>query len=196
VKNNSICAFILLFTFTLVAKFAFAESIALRSTKPQETVLDLMPYVDFALEWTSYSHSGEPLPKVKIEKHAFVQIYAYGDFVYAQAEFNNIKLPTVNAVYVVDSKTIYISDQINLNDAVTSATIVHEVVHYLQDINGYTESLGEYLVCTESEAYDVQMLWQKLKKVDEQSIPFVYQQSLLAATRCMGNKYNAFSSKN
>jgi hypothetical protein len=62
----------------------------------------------------------------------------------------------------------------------------------LQDINGYTQSLGEFLICTESEAYDVQMLWQKIKKIDEESIPFVYQQSLLAATRCMGNKYSSF----
>jgi hypothetical protein len=34
--------------------------------------------------------------------------------------------------------------------------------------------------------------WQKFKKIDEESIPLVYQQSLLAATRCMGNKFSAF----
>ena len=175
--------------------FSFAQSINLAATKPAPPTLDLMPYIEFALEWTSYKYNGEPLPKLKIERHAFVQIFAYGDLEYAQAEYKGIKLPTVNAIYLVDSKTIFISDQIDINDPKTQLTIIHEIVHYLQDINGYTQSLGEFLVCTESEAYDVQMLWQRINKIDEESIPLVYQQSLVAATRCMGNKYSAFSNR-
>jgi hypothetical protein len=178
--------------FILAPVLAFAETIKLQTATPAQPSLDLQPYIEFALEWTSYSYKGEALPVLKIEKHSLVQVYAYGDLEYAQAEYQGIKLPTVNAIYLVDKKTIYISDKIELNDPKTQLTIIHEVVHYLQDINGYTQSLGEFLVCTESEAYDVQMLWQKIKKIDEESIPFVYQQSLLAATRCMGNKYNSF----
>ena len=176
----------------LLPAMTFAQNIKLGAATPAQPIIDLMHYIEFALEWTSYKYNGEPLPKLKIEKHAFVQIYAYGDFEYAQAEYKGIKLPTVNAIYLVDSKTIFISDQIDINDPKTQLTIIHEIVHYLQDINGYTQSLGEFLVCTESEAYDVQMLWQRINKIDEESIPLVYQQSLVAATRCMGNKYSAF----
>jgi hypothetical protein len=178
--------------FVLAPTLVVAETIKLRSATSTQPILDLQPYIEFAMEWTSYSYNGEPLPELKIEKHGLVQVYAYGDLEYAQAEYQGIKLPTVNAIYLVDKKAIYISDQIDLNDPKTQLTIIHEVVHYLQDINGYTQSLGEFLICTESEAYDVQMLWQKIKKIDEESIPFVYQQSLLAATRCMGNKYSSF----
>lgn len=190
-KKNRLLFSVLVFL--LLPAVTFAQTIKLGATTPAQPTMDLMPYIEFALEWTSYSYNGEPLPKLKIEKHAFVQIFAYGDLEYAQAEYKGIKLPTVNAIYLVDSKTIFISDQIDLNDPKTQLTIIHEIVHYLQDINGYTKSLGEFLVCTESEAYEVQMLWQKLKQIDEESIPFVYQQSLLAATRCMGSKYSAFS---
>lgn len=166
----------------LVPRFAFAE----------QKNIDLKKYVDFALEWTSYKYNGEALPKVKIERHALVQIFAYGDFEYAQAESKGIVLPTVNAIYLVDNKTIYISDKLDMNDPKSEITLVHEIVHYLQDINGYTKSLGSHLSCTESEAYDVQMLWQHIRQVDVESIRFVYQQSLLAATKCMGSKSSVF----
>lgn len=154
--------------------------------------LDLKRYIDFALEWTSYKYNGEPLPEIKVIPHELVQIFAYGDFEYAQAEAKDIKLPTVNATYDIKRKTIYISDQLDMNDPKTEITLVHELVHYLQDINGYTQSLDGHLACTESEAYDVQMLWQKINNVDVESIQYVYQQSIISATKCMGSKSSAF----
>jgi len=156
--------------------------------------MDLKPYVDFALEWTSYSYHGEPLPKIKLERHQLVQIFAYGDYEYAQAESKGVELPTVYAIYLADEKTIYISDQLPLNDKKIDVTLAHEMVHYLQDINGYTRSLNGHTVCSESEAYDVQMLWQKIKNVDPESIQYVYQRSTLAAIECMGSKGSAFHS--
>lgn len=166
--------------------------LASTSSAKETTAVNLKPYLDFALEWTSYKYNGEALPKIKIERHELVQVFAYGDFEYAQAESKGIALATVNAVYLRDNKTIYISDKFDINDPKTQVTIVHEMVHYLQDITGYTESVAGHLACTESEAYDVQMLWQKINNIDVESIPFVYQQSLLAATRCMGSKSSAF----
>ena len=145
-KKNRLLFSVLVFL--LLPAATFAQSIKLGAATPAEPTMDLMPYIEFALEWTSHKYNGEPLPKLKIEKHAFVQIFAYGDLEYAQAEYKGIKLPTVNAIYVVDSKTIFISDQIDFNDPKTQLTIVHEMVHYLQDINGYTQSLGEFLVYT------------------------------------------------
>lgn len=153
---------------------------------------DLNRYIDFIVEWTSHKYNGEPLPKIKTIQHELVQIFAYGDFEYAQAEGKGIKLPNVNAIYDKDRKTIYISDRLDMNDPMTEVTFVHEMVHYLQDINGYTDSLNGRLACTESEAYDVQMVWQKIYNVDVESIQYTYQHSLIAAVRCMGSKTSAF----
>lgn len=69
--------------------------------------------------------------------------------------------------------------------------LIHELVHYIQDINGYTESLGEkYLVCTESEAYDIQILWQVINEVELDKIEGYQQDSLFSAMKCMGSPFS------
>lgn len=171
--------------FLFIPHFTFAA-------KSAKQTPDLMKYIDFILEWTSYKYNGEPLPEIKLTRHELVQIFAHGDFEYAQAEAKGIELPTVNATYDVKRKTIYISDRLDMSDPKTEITLVHELVHYLQDINGYTSSLDGHLECTESEAYDVQMLWQTIHQVDVESIKYVYHQSLISAMRCMGSKSSAF----
>lgn len=181
--------FLLLFAVLGIQVKALTPNESSAQTVPHS---DLIRYIDFILEWTSYEYNGEPLPKIEITRHELVQIFAHGDFEYAQAEFKGIELPTVNAVYDAKRKTMYISDRLDLSDPLTEVTLVHELVHYLQDINGYTASLDGHLACTESEAYDVQMLWQTFNQVDVENIPFVYQQSLVAAMRCMGSKSSAF----
>lgn len=155
--------------------------------------VNLLPFVEFAAEWTTYKYHGEPLPKVKKERDSMVQIMAYGDFAVGLAERKGQKLPSVNAVYSSEDNTLYYSDRFDGNDQLVGPAYAHEMVHFLQKINGYTETMKDYMVCTESEAYDVQMLWQKFNNVDVESIGFVYQQSMLAATWCMGNKGKAIS---
>jgi hypothetical protein len=177
--------------------FFGSSSVALAASQKDDLkhpTLDLIKYIDFIKEWTSYKYDGsQKLPKVEVTKHELVQIFAFGDFEYAQAESKNIQLPTVLSVYDADRKTIYISDQLDLTDPSSEVTLVHELVHYMQDINGYTKSLNGHIECTESEAYDVQMVWQKINNVDVDQIKFVYQRSVLAAIRCMGSKKSSFS---
>lgn len=163
------------------------------SAPASELQIDLKPYLDFAVEWTSYKYSGQPLPKIKVAQHELVQIFAYGDYEYAQFEAKGIKPATVNAIYLPEKKTIYVSDQVDLSQPENAPTLIHEMVHYLQDITGYTQSLQGHLSCTESEAYDVQMLWQKFNGVRVEEIPRIYSQGLLAATQCRGSKSSVFS---
>lgn len=171
-----------------------AAALAAPSSFAQTTPKDLKRYIDFAVEWTPYSYHDEALPKIQVEKHAIVQILAHGDLETAQAEAKGETLPSVNAIYVPEDKKIYVSDHVSLANPKIEVTLVHEIVHYLQDITGYTRSLNGHIACTESEAYDVQMLWQKINNVDVDDIPFVYQQALIASTKCMGNKASAISS--
>jgi hypothetical protein len=161
-------------------------------TYAQET--DLMKYIDFVQEWTLYKYNGEALPKIEVTPHNLVQIFAYGDYVYAQAEYKKQKLAKILSVYDKKRRTIYISDEISLDDPMRDVTLVHEFVHYMQDINGYTDSLNGHIECTESEAYDVQILWQVIYKIDEKSVPLANQLSLISAMKCMGTQ--SFKFKN
>ncbi len=185
---------ILLFSL-LSFNFASSEIISLSPTTSNSSLIDietnLLTYVNFATKWTSYLYLSEPLPKIKIERDGLVQIYAYGDYVVAQAERNQKSLPAVNAIYDRYNKTIYISDKVDLKNKSLEVTLVHEIVHYLQDINGYTDSLGDQnIACTESEAYDVQQLWQIEFNIDIELLPFVREQSLFSSMKCMGNQFN------
>jgi hypothetical protein len=185
----------LFFLIILVLNTAQADTILLPNsnvkinTNSTFTDVDFKKYIDFAVAWSNYSYAGQPLPTIKFEKASMVEIYAYGEHTVAQAEHNHKKLPKVLAIYDRNKKTIYISNEVKINDPVLEITLVHETVHYLQDINGYTESLGEHLICTESEAYDIQLLWQLEYNVDEKSIPFVQERSLYSAMKCMGNQF-------
>lgn len=173
----------------LSSVFSYSFEINLLSSKTDGEVRNLLEYVNFVTEWTSYEYSGEALPAVETISHTLVQIYAYGDFVYAQAEFKGEELPVVMAVYDVKDKTIYLSDRIKEGGASEEPSLVHEMVHYLQDINGYTESLDGHLICSESEAYEVQMLWQIINGVELEKVDLVNTQSLGAARKCMGHQF-------
>lgn len=154
--------------------------------------MNLQPYVDFAAEWTSYEQGDHELPEVKSIPHEWVQLYAYGDYAVAQAEFNGEVLHPVNAVYLPVEKTIFLSDRLDTSDVnQVGPALVHESVHFLQDIAGYTASLEGRLSCTESEAYDVQMLWQLEHGIQIENIQFIQERSLLEAMQCMGNQFQA-----
>lgn len=159
------------------------------SPKPMKT------YIDFILEWTSYKYNGEALPQIKVKRHNILQVYAYGEYVYAQAEAKGQKLDTALAFYDIKTKTIYVSDQIQNKSDRLEVSLVHELVHYLQDINGYTASLNGHIECTESEAYDVQMLWQIMNHIHEEEVQYVQERSLFSAMQCMGDMSKAFSMK-
>lgn len=187
---------VILIIFCFIFKYASAETIFLSPIKPKPNKLPILnpnefsKYIDFVLKWSSYTYAGEPLPEVQFEKPGLVQVYAYGEYAVAQAEFNQVELPKIIGIYDRYSKKILISDDVDINDRKLEVTLIHEFVHYLQDINGYTESLGEHVICTESEAYDIQMLWQIENDIDTKSIPFVQERSLFSAMKCMGNQFN------
>jgi hypothetical protein len=171
---------------------SLAFEISLKNRESNKVTEDktLIEMIEFIQEWSGYKHAGEPLPKAQFLKHELVQIYAYGEYEYAQAEFNKIQLDEVSAVYDLHSKTIHISENLKEKPSLVKMALVHELVHYMQDINGYTESLGEeHRVCTESEAYDIQILWQVINEVELDRVDDQHQLSLIAAMRCMGSPF-------
>jgi hypothetical protein len=45
-------------------------------------------------------------------------------------------------------------------------SLLHELVHFLQNINGRNETFADHPVCLEAEAYDLQEAWQTEQGVD------------------------------
>lgn len=174
-----------------------ANTINLRPINEQQQPLlpqfqeDFLKYIEFVVRWSSYTYVGEPLPKIQLERAGLLEIYFYGEQRVIEAEQNNRKLPEIIALYDRHKKTILVSDQTNLEDPALSITLVHEAVHYLQDINGYSVSLGdENIICSETEAYDIQALWQLEQKLNTETIPYVMERALLSSMQCMGSQFN------
>lgn len=153
----------------------------------EQTLREMISFIE---TWSGYSYDGQDLPEVRSLNDQWLQMYYYGDYEYAQAEFHGVELPLVNAYYEPKDQIIYISDRIALDSEEVLPTLVHELVHYMQDINGYTESVGEHLACTESEAYDIQMLWQIENNFRVDQVDAIREQSLFSAMNCMGNQFD------
>jgi hypothetical protein len=102
------------------------------------------------LSWTvnlsSYSHPGEP-PEILFKPHTFfVDIVCNGnEKCDAVAWYNN-------------QGTIFLDERLEGNkDAFTRSVVVHELVHYLQDISGdYPDMDCDLYAKREREAYSVQ----------------------------------------
>ena len=102
------------------------------------------------LSWTvslsSYNHPGEA-PEITFKPHAFfVDIVCQGnEKCDAVAWYNN-------------NGTIFLDDRLEGNtDAFTRSVVVHELVHYLQDISGkYPKMDCDLYAQREREAYSVQ----------------------------------------
>jgi hypothetical protein len=102
------------------------------------------------LSWTvnlsSYSHPGES-PEILFKPHTFfVDIACNG----------NKKCDAV--AWYDNNGTIFLDQRLHGNtDAFTRSVVVHELVHYLQDISGeYNEMDCELYAKREREAYSVQ----------------------------------------
>lgn len=90
-------------------------------------------YIDWLTANSDFEYNGEPLPTVEYRSQAMLQLMAYGDQRVAQAEYEGRELNIIEGVY--DDYVMYLPDDVETPEYV----IVHELVHYLQDINDVTD---------------------------------------------------------
>lgn len=131
---------------TLFATFALADA---------EPVLE--QYIDWIVENSRFEYNGEPLPEIEYVNQAMLQILMYGEQEVAQAELQGYNLPDVIALYDHVEDTIILSAGTDINDVNNHYMLVHELIHYMQDINGVTDPCPRML---EREAYELTDLWQ------------------------------------
>jgi hypothetical protein len=112
-------------------------------------------------------YNGEVLPEVTIVSSAKLQLLAYAPETLMKAEHEGRDLPVVSAFYDVETKEIFLADHNDIN----GAALLHEMVHYLQDVNGKTDMFANHEVCLEADAYDIQALWQHETQTDIETMP-------------------------
>lgn len=110
----------------------------------------------------NYVHSVSNLSGLDYRKEAAPKIYIIDDtFAFKKAicgrYITECGLDVPLALYVRTTQTIYV-DSSKVSDFPLDAILVHELVHYLQDINHYKASC----MAVESQAYEVQFKYMKV----------------------------------
>lgn len=138
-----VIAFILLLVF---AKPAYTETIE------EAKMLELINWI--IDESAIYEYNDEPLPKIVYATQEQLGAYFYGLDNYLE---NEDKLISIEGIFrSADEGTIFLLDDFDWESGSTMDVVVHELVHYLQYINGMTFSCS---VAGELDAYKFQTIW-------------------------------------
>jgi hypothetical protein len=164
---------ILLLSFLFISP-SFAESIIINDLNSQKTKEDVFVrslnekeqntfhnYINWITNNSYYKYENEPLPEIKEIPQDWMQIYAYGEETIIEYEKDGIDLPNIIALYDDKKNRIIIPHETNLFDYKNHHIIVHELVHFLQKINGhYKLPMNEHCPQRlETPAYELQLKW-------------------------------------
>jgi hypothetical protein len=123
--------------------------------------------IEFITEYSTLEYAGQALPDVIVVTENEIQLRYYSTEALVGAEQGGRVLGRVAAFFDREANTIFLADLRSID----GTGLLHELVHYLQDINGKDDMFADHLVCLEAEAYDIQALWQTLNEVDLASKP-------------------------
>lgn len=129
----------------------------------------LMPYIEWIAANSSLEYNGEPLPTVKTVDYRVLEIYAFGAEFVAQAEREGRELFEVHGLYHKDTKEIWFPDGVDPYE--DKPTLVHELVHWMQDISG---TLKDCAGANEREAYELHWQWVQETGYDAEEPNWLY----------------------
>jgi hypothetical protein len=118
--------------------------------------------IEFISEYSSLGYAGQALPEVTVVTENELQLRYHSPEALVRAKEEGRPASLVSAFYDRDANKIFLADM----NATESPALFHEVVHYLQDINGKDDLFANHMVCLEAEASDLQAFWQTQKKID------------------------------
>lgn len=118
-------------------------------------------YIQWIVNNSNLEYNNETLPGVRYVSADELLIIAYGSDSVQQAVDTGVELPNIIALYDHNHDTLIVRNTLDLDNWENHHIIVHELVHYLQDINGHYQ-LHEYRVCQqklEKLAYTLHIKW-------------------------------------
>lgn len=175
----------------LVVTLSLCLSLVATSAKADQ--IDLRDAVTFIEENSNYVYNDEPLPELILDTNqSFLQVLTYGPEAVAQAEMEGVDLLGLGEIVGVfdhEYNRIYIWDDIELSKFSLNSVLVHEMVHYMQWINGEYDEHGECLYALEPDAYKLQNLWIE-ETNDESRKPDLFTAVVMAASCQERNPYD------
>jgi hypothetical protein len=130
----------------ILAKPVYAESVE------EAKMLELINWI--VEESAIYEYNDEPLPKIVYATQEQLGAYFYGLDTYLE---NEDKLIPIEGIFrSADEGTMFLLEDFDWESGSTMDVVVHELVHYLQYINGRTFSCS---VAGEIDAYKFQSIW-------------------------------------
>ena len=121
------------------------------------TRLLLLQHIEWIEENSTLSYDNQPLPEVVQWDVDRLHVWMYGQDVVDEVEANGaMQFPQIMGVYDPDTRQIIVPERFDPWSFDYAPTMVHELVHYLQDING---TLAECAGMSEREAYELSNQW-------------------------------------
>ncbi len=148
--------------------FLLLTSVNLLASQDDSNTLQLIKYIE---DVSTLKYKGEELPEIRSVSPGMIMIYHYGEARVAKADYNGERLMPITGAYDHERNIIYISNQYDLNSESSLPTKIHELVHFMQNINGITKQFNSYKDCLEGEAYDIQYTWQHEFKILIETAP-------------------------
>jgi hypothetical protein len=150
-----------------VAMALTSAGCALAEGPETQIVQAMIRDIEFITQNSSLEYGGEHLPEVTVVSEEELQRLFRSSETNASAKKDGRSFALVSALYDRYENRIFLSD---LN-AIAGPGLFHELVHYLQDINGKEDMFKDHAICLEAEAYDLQAAWQTEQGIDPASKP-------------------------
>jgi len=145
-SKMAILAFIFV---TIVAVFAY-------SLKPHP----FDKHIDWLVENSEFEYNREQYPRIVYRSSEQMQIIAYTQNRLDEARAEGRVIPQVKALYNHNDNVMILENGTDIKSKETAYIIVHELVHFLQVINGVTTE-ETCIPSLEGPAYKLQYEWQK-----------------------------------
>jgi hypothetical protein len=142
-------------------KLVLSEMAALDGPETR-TMKAMIRGIEFITQNSTLEYAGEALPDVIVVTEGQLQLRAYSPEVLIAATKEDRPLDRVSAFYDQEANQIFLADP----NSIEGPTLIHELVHFLQNINSKNDTFADHRMCLEAEAYDLQSAWQTEQGVD------------------------------
>jgi hypothetical protein len=150
-----------------IAMALVAAGQALADGPETQKMLAMIADIEFITQNSLLEYAGQALPEVTVVTENELQLRFRASEAQVLALEDDHSFGRVSAFYDRYANKVLLSDV----SSFTGPGLLHELVHFLQEVNGKDDIFVSYPVCLEAEAYDLQALWQAEHGIDLDSKP-------------------------
>lgn len=132
-----------------------------------QNLLAMIEYIEFITQNSSLDYAGEDLPAVTVVPENEMQLLFRSSATAISTKEDDRSFARVSALYDRAANRIFLADV----GPIAGPGLFHELVHFLQAVNGKDDMFKNHRACLEAEAYDLQAIWQTEHGIDLASKP-------------------------